>query len=277
MNLHQQKIAPVALTIAGSDSGGNAGVQADLRAFHVFGAHGCTVFTALTAQNPSGVAGVMAVPQKFVRLQLDMVFAEYAVAAVKTGMLANAEIIRGVASALTCHGARKNFVADPVMVATSGARLLEPEAEEVMARELLPLARLATPNIPEAEVLLGARVESLPDAAKKLRGKLGCAVLLKGGHARDEIMTDVLCDADGCWLVRTPRVASPLSCHGTGCSLSAALAASLAKGRDLLEAVREARAYVYASIREGRRVGENAAVLGTPRALPLDEVEILRA
>ena len=268
MNPQPLPLSPVALTIAGSDSGGNAGVQADLRAFHVFGVHGCTVFTALTAQNPSRVAGVLAVPPEFARLQIETVFAEYAVAAVKTGMLANAAIIRAVASALACHGRNKNLVVDPVMVATSGARLLEPEAEQTLAGELLPLARLATPNLPEAALLLGRPVApgDAPDAARELHARLKCAVLLKGGHnpAEAESMVDVLCDGSACWGVKAPRVANPASLHGTGCSLSAAIAAALAQGKNLLDAVREARAYVHASICTGRRVGANAAVLGTP-------------
>ncbi len=274
-------MAPVALTIAGSDSGGNAGVQADLRAFHVMGVHGCTVFAALTAQNPFTVAGVMTVPREFVQLQLETVFAAYAIGAVKTGMLANAEMIHTVATSLAGRACCERLVVDPVMVATSGARLLAPEAEGAMARELLPLARLITPNLPETEVLLGRRIgttaEAL-DAARELHARLGCAVLVKGGHdaAEVDVVTDVLCDAGECWRVTTPRVAAPLSLHGTGCSLSAALAASLAKGRELLEAAQEARAYVYASICEGRRVGEKAAVLGTPRTLPLEAVTMER-
>lgn len=266
----------VALTIAGSDSGGNAGVQADLRAFHVFGVHGCTVLAALTAQNPDGVRAILTADAAFVTAQLDAVLEAYAVTALKTGMLSSPEVIEAVADGLVCQG-RILKVVDPVMVATSGAKLLQEEAAERLTARLLPLATLLTPNLPEAEVLVGRRVatrEEMAEAARALSGRFGCAVLVKGGHGAGACAEDALFDGRSlCWL-STPRIANPLSTHGTGCSLSAAITASLACGRDLLDAVVEGKAYVYEAIRTGVRVGEQAAVLGTPSRLPLDVVRV---
>jgi hydroxymethylpyrimidine/phosphomethylpyrimidine kinase len=269
---------PAALTIAGSDSGGNAGIQADLRAFHVFGVHGCTVIAALTAQNPFGVRAVLTADAAFVAEQLDAVLDVYGIAALKTGMLACPEVIEAVADRLVCHN-RIAKVIDPVMVATSGARLLQEDALNLLTARLLPLATLLTPNLAETEVLLGLdrpvrTPEAMREAARELAGRFGCAVLVKGGHADSPCAEDVLCDGAVSYRVATPRLASPLSTHGTGCSLSAAIAASLALGRPLVEAVAEGKAYVYESIRTGAQVGEVAAVLGTPARLPRDRVTV---
>jgi hydroxymethylpyrimidine/phosphomethylpyrimidine kinase len=266
----------VALTIAGSDSGGNAGVQADLRAFHVFGVHGCTVLAALTAQNPYGVRAILTADAEFVAAQLDAVLEAYAVGALKTGMLSSPEVIDAVADRLVCCG-RILKVVDPVMVATSGAKLLQDAAVERLKARLLPLATLLTPNLPEAEALLGrpvaARAE-MAEAARELCARFGCAVLVKGGHGSSACAEDALFDGcDLAWL-STPRIESPLSTHGTGCSLSAAIAASLACGRSLLEAAVEGKAYVYEAIRTGVWVGEVAAVLGTPARLPTEAVRV---
>jgi hydroxymethylpyrimidine kinase/phosphomethylpyrimidine kinase len=262
------------LTIAGSDSGGNAGIQADLRAFHVFGVHGCTAVTALTAQNPFGVKSVLVAEPAFVADELDQVLGVYDIAALKTGMLATAGVVGAVADALLLH-ARIPKVIDPVMVATSGARLLDDDAVGVLEARLLPLATLVTPNIPEAEALSGKPVRTAADqraVAAALADRFGCAVLVKGGHGAAVEAVDVLADGAGLTEFRTPRVADPLSTHGTGCSLSAAIAASLATGRSLPEAVAEGKAYVYESIRTGVRVGEQAAVMGTPKRLPVEAV-----
>jgi len=174
---------PAALTVAGSDSGGNAGIQADLRAFHVFGVHGCTAIAALTAQNPWGVSGVQEVTPEFLRRQLDAVLPHYSLGAAKTGMLATAPLIEAVADCFArVPGLPK--VVDPVMVATSGARLLAPDAVAALCARLLPLAALITPNLPETEVLLGRPVGGVvAAAARALRERFGCAVLVKGGHA----------------------------------------------------------------------------------------------
>lgn len=270
-------IEPVALTIAGSDSGGNAGIQADLRAFHIRNVHGCAIPVALTAQNPFTVAGWMPVPPDFVRLQLDTVFDAYAVRAVKTGMLANAGIITAVAGVLASRNVR-NLVVDPVMVASCGARLLDADAETALPARLFPLAALITPNLPEAAVLLGRNVETpgeTIDAASELHARFGCGVLLKGGHGKlHDGAVDILCENGRCWRLHTPAVADPLSLHGTGCTLSAALAAALARGATLREAAITAKACVYAAIRDACFVGEKATVLGMPRNLPLDAVGI---
>jgi len=266
----------VALTIAGSDSGGNAGIQADLRAFHVFGVHGCTVLAALTAQNPFTVRSALVPEPSFIEDQLDAVFESYAVGALKTGMLAESEVIEAVAGRLMLHG-RIVKVFDPVMVASSGARLLREDAVETLKRSLLPLADLITPNLPETQVLSGKTLdddEEVAAAARDLADKFSCAVLVKGGHRSGATAEDVLYDGEQLYRFSTPRLDDPLSTHGTGCSLSAAITAALACGKDLTEAVAEGKAYVYESIRSAVMVGECAAVLGTPARLPVEVVRV---
>lgn len=267
---------PVALTIAGSDSGGNAGVQADLRAFQMFGVHGCTVLAALTAQNPYGVRAILTADADFVAAQLDAVLEAYSVCALKTGMLSSPEVIEAVADRLIGQ-CRILKVFDPVMVATSGARLLRDDAVGLLKSRLLPLGTLVTPNLAEAGVLTGQKVETreeMSDAARSLADAFGCAVLVKGGHAAGTCAEDVLFDGEALYRLTSPRIAEPLSTHGTGCSLSAAITASLACGRTLLEAVAEGKAYVYEALRTGAYVGEQAAVLGTPTRLPLERVTV---
>ncbi len=269
---------PAALTVAGSDSGGNAGIQADLRAFHVFGVHGCTAIAALTAQNPWGVAAVQGVSPDFLAKQLDAVLPHYAIGAAKTGMLATAGLIEAVAERFARYPALAKVV-DPVMVATSGARLLEPDAVVALRERLLPLASLITPNLPEAEVLLDRSVRGLAaaaEAARALHGRFGCAVLVKGGHDTENRARDVLFDGVETMVLETPAVAEPLSTHGTGCSLSAAITAALACGADLREAVIAGKAYVYEAIRTGVRVGDRATVLGTPARIPVEAVTVRR-
>ncbi len=263
-----------ALTVAGSDSGGNAGIQADLRAFHGFGVHGCTAIAALTAQNPAGVAAIVPVDGAFLASQLDAIFACYEIRAVKTGMLAAPELIEAAADRLAARPAIP-VVVDPVMVATSGARLLEPRAVETLSRRLIPRAALLTPNRPEAEALAGRSAAGLAGAAaaaRVLADRYGCAVLVKGGHDPDQPAADLLCIGGAIQRIATPAVAAPLSTHGTGCTLSAAIAASLALGRELEQAVVEGKAYVYEALRTGRIVGPGATVLGMPARLPLEAV-----
>ena len=267
----------VALTIAGSDSGGNAGIQADLRAFHVFGVHGCTVLAALTAQNPFGVRGILAANAEFIAMQIDAVLEAYSVNALKTGMLATPDVIEAVADRLLPYG-RILKVFDPVMVATSGAKLLQDDAVTCLKEKLLPLATLITPNLPEAEVLTGRAVGTLDEAvaaAKELSGMFGCAVLVKGGHGAWAEAEDILFDGETLFRISTPRIDDPLSTHGTGCSFSAAVTASLACGKSLIDAVADGKAYVYESIRTGVWVGEAAAVLGTPARLPVETVRVV--
>ena len=248
------------LTIAGSDSGGNAGVQADLRAFHAYGLHGCTVFAALTAQNPSGVSAIHAVPADFVGAQLDAVLGIYDIRALKTGMLAEPEVIEIAADRLARHPEIAKVV-DPVMVATSGAKLISDAAIEILQKRLLPLATLMTPNIPEAEALSGHSM-SARELAKDLHGRFGCAVLVKGGHGEGPDAVDVLYDGKDFREFTMPRVENPVSTHGTGCSLAAALAAELALGRDIAAAVAGAKRYVHAAISSSYFVGLDCGVLG---------------
>ena len=270
-------VEPCVLTIAGSDSGGNAGVQADLRAFHCYGLHGCTAFAALTAQNPNGVRAIMPVPPDFIAAQLDAIFEMYAVRALKTGMLGTAEAIEAVASRLRTRPRVKKVI-DPVMVATSGARLLAEDAVEAMKQLLLPLATVITPNLPEAEVLLGRPIESaadVPAAAKELSRMFGCAVLVKGGHAVERgaakrgegasAAVDVLFDGRRVHAFSRPVIKRPVSTHGTGCTLAAALAAELALGAPLAKAVDGAKNFVYESIRLSYYIGRCCGVLGMPR------------
>jgi hydroxymethylpyrimidine/phosphomethylpyrimidine kinase len=264
-----------ALTVAGSDSGGGAGIQADLQAFSYFGVFGTCAITAVTAQNPAAVTDVAPVPPPSVRAQIDAVVAAFAVGAIKTGMLFSAEIIDAVAEALAAH-AGIPLVVDPVMVATSGARLLRPDAVESLGRRLLPAASLTTPNLPEAEILLGRDLrdpDGIPSAARDLAREYGVTVLLKGGHTAGGDAVDVLSDGDSLWELRSPRV-SAATTHGTGCSLSAAIAACLACGDAPLEAARRAKAYVLGRLRACRRVGPRSWGASAPECLPLGEVSV---
>ena len=269
------EIEPCCLTIAGSDSGGNAGVQADLRAFHAYGLHGCTVFAALTAQNPSGVSGVMAVPADFVAAQLDAVLGVYAIRALKTGMLADVAAIETIAARIGAHPEIAKVI-DPVMIATSGVRLVSEDAVEAVKRRLLPLATIATPNLPEAEALCGldpadgargADAAHAAELARKICGRYGCATLVKGGHGSGQAAVDVLCTRapDGSFAVREfplPWIENPVSTHGTGCTLAAALAAELALGRGIETAVAGAKEHVHRAIAGSYLVGPDCGVLG---------------
>ena len=248
----------IALTIAGSDSSGGAGIQADLKTFSAFGVYGASVITALTAQNTRGVQGVEVVSPSFVEAQLHSVLSDLEVDAIKTGMLATADVVTTVARVLREAGPRP-LVVDPVMVATSGDVLLAQDAVDAVRTSLLPLATLATPNIPEAAVLLGtdqARTEDeMVSQAKALHASVGCqAVLIKGGHGTSDAAVDVLVSASGVDRFVSPRVSTRHS-HGTGCTLSAAIAALLAQGAPLKEAVERAKAFVWEGLRHGRTLG----------------------
>jgi hydroxymethylpyrimidine/phosphomethylpyrimidine kinase len=250
--------AAIALTIAGSDSSGGAGIQADLRTFSAFGVYGASVITALTAQNTLGVQGIETVPAAFVAEQLRSVLTDLDVGAVKTGMLASAEIVEVVASALR-SASPCPLVVDPVMVATSGDVLLAPEAVDAIKRRLLPLAILVTPNLPEAAILLGSQQarneEEMVAQGKALLGATGChAVLIKGGHGVGKDATDILVSKTGFDRFVRSRVATPHS-HGTGCTLSAAIAALLSQGATLAEAVDRAKTYVWEGLRHGHGLG----------------------
>lgn len=247
---------PIALTIAGSDSGGGAGIQADLKTFQAFGTFGTSVIAALTAQNTLGVHGVQSVPPAFVRAQLDAVASDLRPAALKTGMLATADIIEAVAAGIRAHGLRP-LVVDPVMVATSGDRLLDAGAERALMERLLPLAALVTPNLDEAAILVGARVTTVADmerAARVLVERGATAALVKGGHLQGDEVVDVLFDGAALAQWRRRRIAGHGG-HGTGCTLSAAIAAGLAHGRTLHSAVEDALDFVHRAIAQGPSLG----------------------
>jgi len=248
----------IAVTIAGSDSGGGAGIQADLKTFSALGVYGASVITALTAQNTLGVAAVHDVPAAFVTAQIDAVFSDLRVDAVKIGMLSQPGVIEAVAAGLDRYGQRK-IVLDPVMVATSGDVLLAPEAVKAIKNDLLPLATLVTPNLPEAAILLGSQQahneEEMVAQGKALLGVTSChAVLIKGGHCVGDDATDILVSKTGFERFVRPRVATPHS-HGTGCTLSAAIAALLSQGVALAEAVDRAKTYVWEGLRHGHGLG----------------------
>ncbi len=240
----------IAVTIAGSDSGGGAGIQADLKTFSALGVYGASVITALTAQNTRGVTAIHEAPADFVRAEIDAVFSDLAVDAVKIGMLASPELIRTVAAGLRDYD-QTRVVLDPVMVATSGDSLLKGEAVATLRQELFPLASLITPNLPEAGKLLGRTVGEAPEdmlaAARELLSLGPKAVLVKGGHGSGTESTDLYLDAEGARWLTAPRHATR-NTHGTGCTLSSAIAAGLAKGLDLMTAVAEGKAYVTAAI-----------------------------
>jgi len=247
----------VALTIAGSDSGGGAGIQADLKTFHAFGVFGTSAVTAITAQNTVTVSAVHAVPLDVVRAQIDAVVDDLDPAAAKTGMLATAELVVGVARAITHHRIDR-FVLDPVMVATSGDSLLNKDAEEALVRELLPRAQLITPNLHEARILTGREIATPADmswAARELVSMGARAALVKGGHLSAEEIVDVLWDgrAESTW--SRPRIPA-VNTHGTGCTLSAGVTANLALGMSLKDAVEGAVDFVARAIATAPDLGQ---------------------
>jgi hydroxymethylpyrimidine/phosphomethylpyrimidine kinase len=242
--------AAIAVTIAGSDSGGGAGIQADLKTFSALGVYGASVIAALTAQNTRGVTAIHDVPAVFITQQIDAVFSDFRVDATKLGMLSRPPAIEAVAAGLERH-AVGNVVLDPVMVATSGDRLLAPEAITLLRRLLLPRSRIITPNLPEAAALLDTPLATseaeMRQQAERLLALGPQAVLIKGGHGDGPESVDLLVEAGGTTRLAAPRVATR-NTHGTGCTLSSAIAAGLAKGADLPEAVRAAKDYVTAAI-----------------------------
>ena len=254
-------LIPRALTIAGSDSGGGAGIQADLKTFSAFRVFGMSVITAVTAQNSLGVQGVENLPPAFVAQQLRSVLEDFGADAAKCGMLSTAPIIEAVAAGLTERRIEK-LVVDPVMVAKSGDRLLEPDARAALADRILPLALLVTPNLPEAEVLAGMRVaepEDMEEAARRIHTMGPRYVLVKGGHLKGDA-TDLLWNGRDFTRFSTPRIDSQ-NTHGTGCTFSAAIAAGLARGQALGDSIRSAKAYVTRAIREGFQAGRGVGQL----------------
>jgi hydroxymethylpyrimidine/phosphomethylpyrimidine kinase len=253
---------PIALTIAGSDSGGGAGIQADLKTFSALGVFGCSVISSLTAQNTLGVQGVYPIPPQFVQQQIRSVLSDLPVGAIKTGMLATAEIIAAVAESLNSF-ARIPFVLDPVMIATSGDRLLAEDAIDTLIKHLFPLATLITPNLHEAAALLNLPVAS-DLAAMQMQGEkllaFGAqAVLMKGGHALNNEATDLLVTGDGIQIFSAPRLQTK-NTHGTGCTLASAIAAGLAKGLLLEESVQKAKDYLQNALLHSEKlhIGQGA-------------------
>jgi hydroxymethylpyrimidine/phosphomethylpyrimidine kinase len=247
---------PIALTIAGSDSSGGAGIQADLKTFAALGVYGASVITALTAQNTTGVSGIHPVPADFVTAQIDAVFGDLDVAAVKIGMMAQLATVEAIVAGLA-RWSPKHVVLDPVMVATSGARLLAADAVTALRTQLIPRAFLITPNLPEAAALLDQPVAT-SEAAIERQGQrllaMGCdAVLIKGGHGQGPESIDYLISASGTLALAAPRITTGHT-HGTGCSLSSAIAAGLAKGSSLDTSVRNAKAWISAAIAAADRL-----------------------
>lgn len=243
------------LTISGSDSSGGAGIAADLKTFAAFGVHGLTAITAVTAQSTRRVLAIHRIPAAHVEAQIRAAIADFRVGAIKIGMLGSAPIARMIARALrdaaSCH-----VVLDPVLASSSGTSLLSQAALRVLRQELLPMATLLTPNLPEAEILLGQRIIDPAQAARELRALGARAVLIKGGHGRVRDVCDVLCDAHGIVESRHPRL--PIQARGTGCTLASAVAAGLARGRSLRAAIADAQAFVQRALTQSYRAGNGS-------------------
>ena len=237
-----------ALTIAGSDSSGGAGIQADIKTMTMNGVYAMSAITALTAQNTTGVTGILEVTPDFLKQQLDAVFTDIRPDAVKIGMVASAPLIEAIAERLRFYEA-EHIVVDPVMVATSGARLISEDAIDTLKRELLPLASVLTPNIPEAEVLAERTIQSaddMPEAARVISERYGCAVLCKGGHSLNDANDFLYENGSSCWF-HGNRIDNP-NTHGTGCTLSSAIASNLAKGYSLQDSVQRAKDYISGAL-----------------------------
>ena len=259
-----------ALTIAGSDSSGGAGIQADIKTMTANGVYAMSAVTALTAQNTTGVTAIMEVTPEFLAVQLDRIFTDIFPDAVKTGMVSSSELIRTIADKLRQYKAG-NIVVDPVMVATSGARLISEEAIGTLKTELLPLADVVTPNIPEAEVLSGINVtdtDSMVKAAELISTNYGTAVLLKGGHSLNDA-NDLLFDKGRAVWFNGERIDNP-NTHGTGCTLSSAIASNLAKGYDMPKAIRAAKNYISGALAYGLDLGKGSGPMNHAFAIEGD-------
>ncbi len=278
-------MVPVALTIAGSDSGGGAGIQADLKTFHAFGVFGTSAITAVTAQNTCGVQAVHVVPPDMVRQQIRSVARDLKPAACKSGMLGTEEVISAVARSIREEGLRR-YVLDPVMVASRGDRLLDQGAEAALVRVLIPLCVVVTPNLDEASVLTGRQVSGEVDmrAAARALVELGAgAALVKGGHLPGDDVVDVMFDGREYHVWRRPKLLTS-STHGTGCTLSAAIAAGLARGADLVDAVTDALDFVHRAIEKAQQLGSGngplnhhvPARLPSPPAPPVESTSVQR-
>ncbi len=242
-------IMKTALTIAGSDSSGGAGIQADIKTMTMNGVFAMSAVTALTAQNTTGVTGILESPPEFLRQQINAVFDDIFPDSVKIGMVASSELIHVIAEALTHYHAH-NIVVDPVMVSTSGSRLIAEDAVKTLAEELLPISAIATPNIPEAEILAGIKIanqDDMKEAAVKINFLYGCSVLLKGGHDVNDA-NDLLCTGKDSFTWFYGKHIDNPNTHGTGCTLSSAIAANLAKGYSLSDSVGRAKEYISGAL-----------------------------
>lgn len=260
----------VALTIAGSDSSGGAGIQADIKTMAAHHVYAMSAITAMTAQNTTGVSAIVESPPEFLRAQIESCASDIFPDAVKTGMIPSSALIDAAADEIA-KWRFKNVVVDPVMVATIGARLIDSGTVETLKKKLIPLARVITPNIPEAEILWGAKIdseESMERAARTLHERYGCAVLCKGGHSESLLASDFLASDEGCAWIRGRKIDNPNS-HGTGCTLSSAIASNLAKGMALREAVSRAKEYLEAALAAMLDMGEGSG--------PLDHSASLRS
>lgn len=247
---------PTAMSIAGSDSSGGAGIQADLKTFAAFGVYGTSVVTAITAQNTQGVTGMLEIPKDLVQAQIDAVISDIGADAVKTGMLSSVELITLVADTIKSLNL-KNVVVDPVMIAKGGDRLLREDAIETLRTKLLPIATIITPNIPEAETLTGITISNLEDsssAAKMIVDMGVTSVIVKGGHLIDNEAIDIFYDGKNFREFRSPRIETK-NTHGTGCTFSSAIAAGLARGIELTDAIGKAKEYVTEAIRTNLNIG----------------------
>lgn len=257
---------PAAMTVAGSDSSGGAGIAADLRTFNALGVYGCCAITAVTAQNPAAVRRIDPLPAAGVTAQIDAVMENIAVRYCKSGMLFSAENVHAVAEAVKKHSLK--LVCDPVMISTSGTHLLKDDAIAAVKEELLPLAEWITPNIPEAEMLWGEKIsgmENMKEAALALAEKFACSVWLKGGHSSGSGCIDIIVRDRKVYTLTTPRLdVAPLTTHGTGCTLSAAFAATLALELPWKRAVCESRAFVYGSLAQSVEIGRKVSAMYPP-------------
>ena len=259
--MSNNEIIKKVLTIAGSDCSGGAGIQADIKTITVHNMYAMSVITALTAQNTTGVYGIEEASKEIVANQIDCVFKDIEPEAVKIGMVANKEIIEAIAERLSFYNA-KNIVLDPVMVSTSGSKLISDEAINTLIEKLMPISKVITPNTKEAEVLCGFKVENIEDmikAAKKIASNLKIAVLVKGGHLSDDAI-DILYENDEITYFKSERIDNP-NTHGTGCTLSSAIACNLAKGEDLENSIKKAKEYLTGAIKFNLDIGEGRGPL----------------
>ena len=262
------------LIVAGSDSGGGAGIQADIKTISMLDGYAASAITALTAQNTEGVFGVLPIPPDFIRRQIEVVLDDIGADVIKTGMLHDAAVIEAIVAVLHERAAAIPVVVDPVMIAKGGARLIDPAAIEALKRLLVARAEIITPNLPEAEALCGAKIEDVPEmqAAGETLLALGCrAVLVKGGHLPGEIVSDVLVTAAGVRIWESPRITTRHT-HGTGCTLASAIAAGLAQGLGVERAVDRARNYVQRAIAGSPGLGRGHGPLDHAHPLHSDEI-----